>query len=320
MAEGVSHQPVLVRETLTLLAPKAGGVLVDCTVGAGGHAEAILAAFDQVRVIGVDRDEMAIEVASERLARFGSRFHAVHADFRQLPAILRVEGIPSVDGILVDLGVSSMQLVQAERGFSFQQEGPLDMRMDRSQELTAADLINTLSEAELADIIYRYGEDPAAHRIARAIVRERQRRPIHTTTHLAEIIVRATKAAGRWRIHPATRTFQALRIAVNDELRDLDTFVVAAIDVLKPGGRLAVISFHSLEDRMIKRAFKLQAGQCQCPMPSLLQEGRCLGCGAERRVEILTRKPVQPGAAERAMNPRARSAKLRACYKLTEVD
>jgi 16S rRNA (cytosine1402-N4)-methyltransferase len=256
----------------------------------------------------------------------------VHANFKQLQEVLQVIGIPQVDSILVDLGVSSLQLEQVQRGFSFQQEGPLDMRMDQRQDLTAADLVNTLSEAELADVIYRYGEEPAARRIAQAIVRERQRERIETTTHLADIVLQATKASGRWRIHPATRTFQALRIVVNDELKDLDTFVATAMEVLNPGGRLVVISFHSLEDRIIKQAFRLHAGQCQCqPMADGMADfgsghrlriggAPCPGCGAERRVEILTRKPVQPSAAEIVVNPRARSAKLRACRKLTEAE
>jgi len=327
MAESHTHQPVLVRETLKFIAPEAGGVFVDCTVGAGGHAEAILAASDQVRVIGVDRDETAIQVAWERLDHFGPRFCAVHANFKQVREILQAMGIPQVDGIVIDLGVSSLQLEQAQRGFSFQQEGPLDMRIDRRQELTAADLVNTLSEAELADIIYHYGEERAARRIARAIVRERRRGPIETTTQLADVVLRVTRPSGQWRIHPATRTFQALRIAVNDELTDLGTFVTAAIEVLKPGGRLVIISFHSLEDRIIKRAFRLHAGQCQCqPIADCglriadFGEMQCPGCGAERRVEILTRKPVQPSKTEVMRNPRARSAKLRACRKLTEME
>lgn len=320
MAESGSHQPVLVRETLKFLAPEAGGVFVDCTVGTGGHAEAILAASTQTRVVGVDRDETAIQVATERLRGYGPRFCAVHGNFKQLQEILPACNAQDVDGMVVDLGASSLQLEQAQRGFSFQQEGPLDMRMDRRQELTAADLVNTLSEAELADLIYHYGEDQAARRIARAIVRERQHRKIETTTQLANVVLRATGASRRGRIHPATRTFQALRIAVNEELKDLDTFVASAIAVLKPGGRLVAISFHSLEDRIIKRAFRLHAGQCQCQPVAWLSGTRCPRCGAERQVEILTRKPVQPSEAEIRMNPRARSAKLRACRKLIETE
>ncbi|MBI3951868.1 MAG: 16S rRNA (cytosine(1402)-N(4))-methyltransferase RsmH [Acidobacteria bacterium] len=319
MAENTSHQPVLVRETLRFLSPEGGGVFVDCTLGAGGHSEAILSASTHSRVIGVDRDETAIRLAAERLRRYGSRFSAIHADFKQLREILQSSEVQVVDGMVADLGVSSLELESAERGFSFRQKGPLDMRMDQRQELTAADLVNALLEAELADIIYRYGEEHAARRIARAIVRERQRGRIETTTHLADVILRANKALGRWRIHPATRTFQALRIAVNDELKDLDKFVDTAIEVLKPGGRLVIISFHSLEDRIIKQAFRLHAGQCQCQPLSALSGTRCPRCGADRRVEILTKKPVQSSEAEIKANPRARSAKLRACRKLTET-
>jgi 16S rRNA (cytosine1402-N4)-methyltransferase len=320
MAEGDAHQSVMVREVLRYLTPETGGVFVDCTVGAGGHGWAILAASDRAKVIGVDRDETAIQVATERLIGYGSRFLPVHMDFKQLGEVLDLVRINEVDGILADLGLSSMQLELAERGFSFRQEGPLDMRMDRRQEQTAADLVNTLSESELADIIYQYGEEPAARRIARAIVRERQRQEITTTTQLAQIVLRASGRAKRWRIHPATRTFQALRIVVNDELKELDTFVAMAIRVLKPGGRLVILSFHSLEDRIIKRAFRLHAGQCQCEPLLSLSGPSCPRCGAEHQVEILTRKPVQPSEAEVSINPRARSAKLRAGRKLTEAE
>jgi len=320
---GELHQPVLLRETMALLAPEAGGLYLDCTVGTGGHTEAILQASAETLVVGIDRDEDAVEAAVKRLGRFGERFQAVQADFRQLRETLNQLSIDQVDGILADLGVSSLQLERAERGFSFQQEGPLDMRMDRRQQLTAADLVNTLSEEKLADIIYQFGEERLARRIARAIVRERERHSIEMTTQLANIVLRACGGLKRGRIHPATRPFQALRIAVNDELKDLDTFVEVAIDVLKPGGRLAVISFHSLEDRILKRAFNLSAGQCQCPSRLAILEVEspvtgCPRCGAKRRVEILTRKPVKPSVAEVAMNPRARSAKLRACRKLEE--
>jgi 16S rRNA (cytosine1402-N4)-methyltransferase len=319
MAENTSHQPVMVREAMEFLSPGSGGIFVDCTVGAGGHSETILEASLHSRVIGVDRDESALEIATVRLDRFGSRFTAIASDFKRLRQVLENLDIRQVDGILVDLGVSSIQLEQAERGFSFRHEGPLDMRMDRRQSLTAADLVDTLSEAELADIIYEYGEEHAARRIARAIVRRRQQARIETTGELADTVLHAIRGSGRWRIHPATRTFQALRIAVNDELKGLDTFVGEAIAALGPGGRLVVISFHSLEDRLIKWAFKLHAGHCQCRMGIALPGVPCPGCGAWRRVEILTRKPVQPGAAETAMNPRARSAKLRACRKLADA-
>jgi 16S rRNA (cytosine1402-N4)-methyltransferase len=317
------HQPVLLRETMALLAPELGGLYVDCTVGAGGHAEAILQASVETFVVGIDRDRDAVETATERLGRFNGRFQIVQADFKQLREILDQLGIDQVDGVLADLGVSSMQLERAERGFSFQQEGPLDMRMDRRQQLTAADLVNTLSEEELADLIYHFGEERLARRIARAIVREREKHMIETTTQLADVIVRAYRRSKWGHIHPATRTFQALRIAVNDELKELNTFVDSAIDVLKVGGRLVVIAFHSLEDRILKQAFKLNAGQCQClSRPAILEAESpvtgCPRCGAKRRVELLTRKPVRPSEAEVTMNPRARSARLRACRKLGE--
>jgi 16S rRNA (cytosine1402-N4)-methyltransferase len=319
---GQPHRPVLLREVMTLLAPEAGGLFVDCTVGAGGHTEAILQASGEARVVGVDRDEDAIETAGVRLSQFGERFQAVHADFKSIKDVLSRIGVDQVDGILADLGISALQLERAERGFSFQQEGPLDMRMDRRQSLTAADLVNRRSEKELADIVYRYGEEPLARQIARAIVRERARWPIETTTQLARIVLGAYRGK-RGRIHPATRTFQALRIAVNDELKGLDRFVGDAIDVLNVGGRLVMLTFHSLEDRILKQAFRLNAGQCECPFPltqleTELSVAGCRRCGAKRRVEILTLKPVRPTEAEVTMNPRARSAKLRACRKIEE--
>jgi 16S rRNA (cytosine1402-N4)-methyltransferase len=273
-------------------------------------------------VIGVDRDDEAIRAATQRLSHFGGRFRAVQAHFKEIGDVLTRLGIDQVSGILVDLGVSSMQLEQVERGFSFQHEGPLDMRMDRRQTRTAADLVNTLPEKELADLIYRFGEERSSRRIARAIVHERARQPIETTTRLAAVVARACRGPQRGRIHPATRTFQALRIAVNNELEGLDTFIKSAIDLLKPEGRLAVISFHSLEDRIIKRSFRLYAGQCQCSTEGAFfqmdtpQDG-CPRCGAQRLVQVITFKPVTPTETEVIMNPRARSAKLRAVRKLS---
>lgn len=312
------HEPVLAREVIEWLRPQCGGIFVDCTVGLGGHAEALLTAGKHAAVIGIDRDSESLELAARRLSSFGSRFRAVHANFKELDSVLRQLGIATVNGVLADLGVSSLQLESPERGFSFSQESPLDMRMDQTSGDTAADLIARLGERELADLIYLYGEERRARRIARAIVRRRAVQPILTTADLAQIIVRALKVPGRWRIHPATRTFQALRIAVNDEIEVLERFVVQAISRLAAGGRLAVIAFHSLEDRVIKRTFRRESGKCDCgsaPGGAV----QCPTCGATKRVRILTLKPVRPGREEVSRNPRARSARLRVCERLIQA-
>src|SRR5437870_5736085 len=307
-----THRPVLLRETIELLAAKRGGLFVDCTVGLGGHSEAILQAASDARVLGIDRDEEALGLARQRLALYGSRFRAVHADFRELTRVLATAKVRQVRGVLADLGVSSLQLDSPSRGFSFRHEAPLDMRMDRSSGETAAELLGRLSEVEIARLIFEYGEERRSRRIARRIVESRERdEPVRTTIDLAQLVERAIGGKQR-RIHPATRTFQALRIAVNRELEGLDQFVADAIDVLEPQGRLAVISFHSLEDRIIKRTLLKLSGRCQCP-PRLPQ---CT-CGARKAVEILTRRPVTPDEKEVAGNPRARGAKLRAVRKLT---
>ncbi len=322
-----------------------GRLFIDATLGMGGHTESILRASPGNRVIGLDRDAEAIEIASQRLTEFGERFKAVHTDYRRVKEVLGEKKIETVAGILADLGVSSYQLDTPERGFSFRSgKGfiespsssvtsptgpsadpraahpsaarptdmwPLDMRMDRSQKLTAADLVNDLSERELTRIIFEYGEERAARRIAQRIVRERAKAAIMTTEQLANLVVRAVHPKGHWRIHPATKTFQALRIAVNRELDGLDQFIADAVDLLEPGGRLVVITFHSLEDRIIKQALRFQSGRCLCPP----NQPECR-CGTTRRVEILTRKAIQPGEDEIADNPRSRSAKLRACRKI----
>jgi len=324
--EGVLHRSVMVEEAMALLAPERGGILLDGTLGMGGHTERWLEAVDAAgatgRVIGLDRDAESIPLARQRLARFGDRVEYIHADYRDVATICRERGVESVSGILVDLGISSYQLETFERGFSFRQ-GPsalegegapeilLDMRMDRSQGETAAGLIARLSEPELAELLWSYGEEPASRRIARRIVEQRSRDPIRTTAQLADLVIRAVHQKGHWRIHPATRTFQALRIAVNRELDGLATFVGEAVDLLNPEGRLVMITFHSLEDRLIKQALRFQAGQCQCP-----PHAPTCQCGAVRRVELLTRKALSPGPEELAHNPRARSARLRACRKL----
>ena len=307
------HLPVMPAEALNYLDAARGGLFIDATLGLGGHTELILRASPANRVIGIDRDEEAIARAKERLAGYGERFLAVHADFRLIKDILKGKEIESAAGILVDLGVSSFQLDTPERGFSFRsgQSNPLDMRMDRRQSLTAADLVNSLSERELANIIFEYGEERAARRIARRIIAARAKAEITTTAQLADLVVKAVHQKGHWRIHPATRTFQALRIAVNRELDGLDRFVADAVDLLEPDGRLVIITFHSLEDRIIKQALRFLTGHCMCP-PT---QPECR-CGATRRVEVLTRKAIQPGEEEISRNPRARSAKLRACRKL----
>jgi 16S rRNA (cytosine1402-N4)-methyltransferase len=307
---------VLLRETIELLAAERGGLFVDCTVGLGGHSEAILQASRDATVLGIDRDDEALELARERLAQYGSRFRAVQADFRELTRVLATAKVNSVRGILADLGVSSWQLDSPSRGFSFRHDAPLDMRMDlKGGAETAAELLGRLSEVEIARIIFEYGEERRSRRIARFIVENRERGdPVSTTRHLAALVERAVGAGKKRRIHPATRTFQALRIAVNRELDELDRFVTEAVGFLEPEGRLVVISFHSLEDRIIKRTLLQLSGRCQCP-PRLPE---CM-CGARRLVDILTRRPITPGEEEIAGNPRARSAKLRACLKLSTI-
>lgn len=318
------HRPVMPVEALAQLEAVRGGLFIDATLGLGGHSELILRAATHNRVIGFDRDAEAIALAKKRLAQFGERFEAIHTDYRRIKEVLRAKAIKSVAGIMTDLGVSSLQFDTPERGFSFrfgERESnkpnsaaasyPLDMRMDRSQPTTAAELINTLGERELADIIFEYGEERAARRIARLIVATRTKSPVTTTAQLAELVIKAVHQKGHWRIHPATRTFQALRIAVNRELDGLDKFVADAVDVLAADGRLVIITFHSLEDRLIKQAFRFQSGQCRCPASQPVCQ-----CAAIARVAILTRKALQPSAAETSANPRARSAKLRACRKL----
>jgi len=311
-----THRPVLLRETIELLAAERGGLFVDCTLGLGGHSEAILQASRDATVLGIDRDDEALELARERLAQYGSRFRAVHSDFRELTRVLATAKVNQVRGILADLGVSSWQLDSPSRGFSFRHDAPLDMRLDlKGGAETAAGLLGRLSEVEIARIIFEYGEERRSRRIARFIVERRERgEPVSTTRHLAELVERAVGPGKKRRIHPATRTFQALRIAVNRELDDLDRFVTEAVGFLEPEGRLAVISFHSLEDRIVKRTLLQLAGRCQCPprMPTCM-------CGARRLVDILTRRPITPGEEEIAGNPRARSAKLRACRKLPAI-
>lgn len=307
------HTSVLLVETIELLEPKRGGIFVDCTLGLGGHSESILQISDNVQVVGIDQDLEAIAFAKERLAKFGNRFQVYHANFSEISEVLDEAKIDKVDGILADLGVSSLQLDSESRGFSFRFDASLDMRMNPdSEDETAAELLATLSEFEIARIIYEYGEERFSRRIARRIVEKRERgESPQTTKELADLVARSVPFNKKDRIHPATKTFQALRIAVNRELEVLEGFLRSAIDKLNGNGRLAVISFHSLEDRIVKRTLNKMSGKCECA-PSF---PICV-CGAERWVEILTRKPVVPTDSEIGSNPRARSAKLRACQKL----
>jgi 16S rRNA (cytosine1402-N4)-methyltransferase len=312
--KGAPHRPVLLEETMQFLAPQRGGLFVDCTVGLGGHTEAILESSTEARVIGIDLDKEALDYASKRLERFGDRFRPIHANFREISAIVDEAGEQQVQGVLADLGVSSLQFDSATRGFSFRFDAPLDMRMNPASETeTAAELLLQQSETEIARILFEYGEERRSRRIARWIVESRERgEPIQTTKALAELVQRAVGYSETRAIHPATRTFQALRIAVNRELAGLDQFVAAAIDLLQPDGRFVAISFHSLEDRIIKQELRRLSGYCQCS-PRV----PVCSCGARRSVEILTRRPVVPDDTEVQQNPRARSAKLRACRKLS---
>jgi 16S rRNA (cytosine1402-N4)-methyltransferase len=290
-----------------LLAPERGGFFVDVTVGAGGHARALLEAGPGIRLLGLDRDPDAVALARRRLAEFGERARVVEANFGDLASTL--EGFPPPDGILADLGLSSMQLEESSRGFSFRRDGPLDMRMSRSGR-TAADVVASASAEELSRIFFEYGEERMANKIARAILEERSRGPITTTRQLSRILARVK--GDREKIDPATRVFQALRIEVNEELQGLSRFLAAAVEKLNAGGRLSVISYHSLEDRMVKETFRRESGVCLCP-PKLPV---CV-CGARRALVLLTRRPIRPSEPEVRRNPRSRSARLRAAEKVS---
>ena len=291
-----AHVPVMTAEVLSALQPQRGGLFVDCTVGLGGHAKALLEA-GATRLLGFDRDRDALAIATATLAPWSDRVELVHADYRALDAVLTARHIAHVDGVLADLGVSSLQFDAAGRGFSFQRDEPLDMRMDQSGGDTAADLIARASERELADVIFQYGEERFSRRIARAVVGSRAEAPILTTGHLASIVRRAIPRRGFMRIDPATRTFQALRIWVNRELEGLDQFLETAVARLRRGARLAVITFQSLEDRIVKHTLRAIAQRAAT-------------------IALLTKKPTIPGDDEVQRNPRARSAKLRAAEKV----
>lgn len=305
--EGREHTPVLLREVVELLAPERGGFFVDATVGAGGHAEALLERGPAIRLLALDRDPDALALARERLSRFEARVEFARENFGDLDRVL--EGKPAPDGILADLGVSSMQLERAERGFSFRRDGPLDMRMSGTGR-TAADVVAEADVSELTRILREYGEERMAGKIARGIVQERTfGGAIKSTRHLARIVARAKGA--RERIDPATRVFQALRIEVNQELVALGSFLAAAVTRLNARGRLAVLSYHSLEDRIVKDTLRRESGACLCP-PGLPV---CV-CGARRVLKLLTRRAIVPSEAEVRVNPRSRSARLRGAEKL----
>ncbi len=300
MDNRAGHTPVLREEVVGMLSPAGKKVLVDCTVGLGGHAEALLTSADaEALLIAVDLDESNLRLVRERLSRFGNRLRLFHANFADLPTVLSEAHLEFADVILADLGVASVHLRDAERGFSFALEGPLDMRMDRAAPRTAGDLVSTLPEKELADLIYAYGEERYSRRIARAIVAARRSGRIKTTVELGRIVARAYPRATRKTrrgVHPATRTFQALRIAVNDELGNLERLLQSIPQLLAPGGRAAIISFHSLEDRLVKRAF------------AELEKNAV--------VRRLNKKPITPSPAELESNPRSRSAKLRGIERM----
>ena len=308
------HISAMPREVLEAIAPKPGGFYVDGTLGGGGHSSLIIERImPGGRFIGVDQDQDAIENAQKRFGHLGDAVTLVHDNFANLPAILNRLRIEKVDGILVDIGLSQHQLDGSGRGFSFMKNEPLDMRMDKRSGVTAAELVNTLDEKALADLIFKYGEERFSRGIARSIVKKRETAPLKTTDELADIIRGAmpAKAVAKQKIHPATRTFQALRIAVNRELERLETFMYAAPSLLNPGGRLCVLSFHSLEDRIVKQKMRALAAGCICP-----KDFPICTCGNTPSVKLLTRKAVRPKEDEVSANPMARSTRLRAMEKL----
>jgi len=296
---------------IEVLQPTPGKLWLDGTVGGGGHAEALLErSSPNGRLIGLDVDEAALVAARERLARFGDRVVLVQANFAEMKAVMDNLGIKAADGVLIDLGTSSLQLDSPDRGFSFMHDAPLDMRMDRRLRRTAADVLAEESAEELSRIFRRYGDEPQARRIAEAIVRDRARQPITHTQQLAELVVRIKGRAGR-SMHPATLVFQALRVFVNDEIEQLKRGLAAAVDVCRPGGRIAVIAFESVSDGCVKNFLRQMSAECVCPPE--FPECRC---GQKRRLRLLQRKPWRPAADEAARNPRARSARLRAAERL----
>ena len=306
------HEPVMADQVMDLLAVEPGGLYCDGTLGGGGHARRILeASAPGGRLVGIDRDPAALARGREVLSEFGDRLTLHHGNFAEAAEILRQLDLVPVDGVLVDLGTSSHQLDTASRGFSFNADGPLDMRMDPSSGASAAEYLALVSEAELSTVIHSYGEERHSRRIARAIKAALGRGELNGTGALARVVTGVVGRPKRGRIHPATRTFQALRMAVNDELGSLERLLEDVDELVRPGGRVAVIAFHSLEDRAVKRRFRAMANPCTCP-PGL---PLCV-CQLQPRVKVLTRKPVRPGEAEVARNPRARSARLRVAQRL----
>jgi 16S rRNA (cytosine1402-N4)-methyltransferase len=302
------HAPVLYQQVLSALRPSAGSRYIDGTLGAGGHAFGILeASSPDGLLLGIDRDPEALTHASAHLIDFGPRALLRQGSFATMASIAKGEGWAGVQGVLLDLGLSSVQLADASRGFSFQHDGPLDMRFDRSQPLSAAELVNHASEEELVDILLRYGEERRARRIARAIL---SARPLGSTTELAAVVANSVHGE-RSRIHPATRTFQALRIAVNDELTALEAGLEQAVDLLGPAGRVVVIAFHSLEDRIVKGFFREESRECICPP----EQPECT-CHHRARLRVITRRPIRPTEEEVAQNPRSRSARMRVAERL----
>ena len=310
MSQEFTHTTVLLEETVAQLPLAYGEVFVDCTMGGGGHSERILQ-LSTGRLSAIDKDDQAFLYARKRLAPYADRITFVKSDFHDIKRVIQEQGVVGVDGIVVDLGVSSFQLDDAERGFSYQKDAPIDMRMDRQAAFSAYDIVNGYDKQALQRVIYEYGEERYGARIADAIIRHR---PIETTLELAEVIKQAIPAASRRTgPHPAKRTFQALRIEVNDEIGSLQRALEDMIDVLSPGGVLSVITFHSLEDRIVKNTFRTAEHPCTCP-PEFPQ---CI-CGKKSKGRVLTRKPILPSEEELERNPRARSAKLRAFCKTTE--
>jgi 16S rRNA (cytosine1402-N4)-methyltransferase len=313
------HTPVLLDETITGLALKPGLICVDGTLGGGGHAEVLLAATaPSGRLLGLDADPAAIERCQRRLAQFGERAVLRQGSFRHLVEIAAEAGITAADAVLLDLGISSFQLTETERGFSFLTDGPLDMRIDPASALTAAEIVNTWSQEALADVIFRFGEEPRSRRIAAAIVRAR---PLNSTGELAEVVSRALGGKQGKRTHPATQTFQALRIAVNDELGALVDVLPQIVKLLTGGGRFAVITFHSLEDRIVKQFIQREMRDCICDLDAQIR--RNLGaaactCGHQATLKAVTKKPVSPTEAETKLNSRSRSAKLRIAERLVD--
>ena len=311
---GFHHVPIMVNEVTELLCPGRGGVFVDGTLGGGGHSEAILKLMPETgRLIGVDRDEIAVAAASARLAPFGDRFTAVHGNFFHMKSLLLQRGVTEADGILLDLGVSSYQLDEPSRGFSYKTEAPLDMRMDQTASLTAYDVVNGYPEKELVRIFRDYGEERFSPQIARRICERREERPIGTTTELSDLIAGAIPAKFRYKEqqHPARRCFQAIRIEVNGELQGLREAVDSCIDLLSPGGRIVILTFHSLEDRIVKTAFRTAENPCVCPPKS----PQCV-CGRTPYGKVLTKHPLTACAAEQQANTRSACCKLRALEKL----